>query len=337
MNTSSPVTHTALDFNGLAELRRSSNATENDPETMRQVAGQFEALFINMMLQSMRKASLAEGVFDSSQSNMYRDMSDQQMAMDLSKRGGLGLQEVIIRQLGGQLAEKLEAGTSLKRDQAFSIDTVSRRSALPNIETPAVIRQIEEIAVEVGEIATTGSVDASEFKTPQGFVKQLWSLAEQAAEKIGVKPEAILSQAALETGWGKHILAKPNGESSYNLFNIKAHSAWSGDTVAIGTLEYRNGVAVKEQAKFRAYDSYQASFNDYIAFLQTQPRYRQALEDASDPELFIEGLHKAGYATDPAYADKIKRIMNSDTLAQISSPLDIASNVAENMTTGMRS
>ena len=340
MNTSSHIAHTALDFRGLAELRRNANEEGDDQETLREVAGQFEALFLNMMLKSMRQAKLSDGLFDSSQSEMYRDMSDQQLAMDLSKRGGLGLQEVIIRQLGGQLAEKLDASSLAdpQRQQSFSMETVDRRQALPVMDKAAFIDQLDTFKVldkeAVDSVATTPKAD--NFNSPAGFVRQLWAMSEQAAAKIGVKPEAILSQAALETGWGKHVLTQKNGDSSHNLFNIKAHSSWQGETVSVGTLEYRDGVAVKEQAKFRVYDSYQDSFNDYVEFLQTQPRYRQALEQASDPELFIEGLHKAGYATDPDYADKIKRIMNSDTLAQFSIPLN-SSLIREDDSTGARS
>lgn len=319
MNLNSPVSHTAVDFNGLAELRRSAGKDQDDQQTLRQVAGQFESLFLNMMLKSMRQASLGDAIFDSSQGDMYRDIADQQLAMDLSAQGGLGLQEVIMRQLGGQLAEKLDGASQTGQAQAYNMDTVIKRPALPIIDKPALIQQIEvAIPQAVKDTAEAVVEKATNFSSPESFVRQLWSMAEQAAKKIGVKPEVILSQAALETGWGKHVIAQNGGKSSHNLFNIKADSRWQGDSTLVGTLEYRDGVAVKEQAKFRAYDSYQDSFNDYVDFLQTQPRYQQAIEQASDPELFIEGLHKAGYATDPAYADKIKRIMSSDTLAQFS-------------------
>ena len=283
MSTSSPIAHTALDFRGLAELRRNANEESDEQETLREVAGQFEALFLNMMLKSMRQAKLSDGIFDSSQSEMYRDMSDQQLAMDLSKRGGLGLQEVIIRQLGGHLAEKLDISTlsESQKLRTFNIETVDRRQALPVIDKAALMDQLDTFKAMGKEASDPISPKVINFNSPAGFVRQLWAMAEQAAAKIGVKPEAILSQAALETGWGKHVLTQKNGDSSHNLFNIKAHSSWRGDTVSVGTLEYHDGVAVKEQAKFRVYDSYQDSFNDYVEFLQTQPRYRRALEQAT--------------------------------------------------------
>ena len=314
-----PIQHTSIDFNGLAELRHSATVAPKDQEILKQVAGQFEALFTGMMLKSMRQASLGEGIFDSSQSDMYRDMSDQQLAMDLSKKGGLGLQDAIIRQLGDQLESKLNGNGEI---QPYGIDTVPVRPALQSIENPALFQQIMQAKptaeIHATKITTSAMQRNFTFDSPESFVQQLLPMAKQAAQRIGVTPEVILSQAALETGWGQHIIDKANGKSSHNLFNIKADSRWQGEHATTGTVEYRDGVAVKEQAQFRSYDNYQDSFNDYVDFLQTQPRYQNALKQTHDPEQFIEGLHKAGYATDPDYADKIKQIMNSSTLAQIS-------------------
>jgi flagellar protein FlgJ len=188
------------------------------------------------------------------------------------------------------------------------------------MEKAELLAAVEEELSTLKGTQSSSVTNNMTFDSPESFVRQLWSMAEKAAKKIGVRPEVILSQAALETGWGKHVIAKTDHASSHNLFNIKADARWEGEATSIGTVEYRNGIAVKEQAKFRVYASYQDSFNDYIHFLQTQPRYQEALQNTADPEAFIEGLHKAGYATDPAYADKVKRIMNSDTLAGISPP-----------------
>jgi len=318
MSLNTGITQTILDSKGLAELRRSATADKTDQKTLKQVAGQFEALFTGMMLKSMRQASLAKGIFDSSQSDMYRDMSDQQLALDLSKRGGIGLQDAIIRQLGGDPDVKLAKYDGAKVE---NIDTVKVRPALQHVITnPALLQQVVTAAPKpaVQAINQQGEIT---FDSPQQFVKQLLPMAKQAAERIGVSADVILAQAALETGWGKHILNKVNGDSSYNLFNIKADNRWHGESAATATVEYREGITVKEQAKFRAYNSYQDSFNDYVDFLQTQPRYQDALKQTDNPEKFIEGLHKAGYATDPSYADKVKQIMHSATLAQFSQQL----------------
>ena len=311
------ISQTSVDFKGLAELRRSANNDQSDQETLNQVAGQFEAVFVGMMLKSMRDASLAEGLFDSEQSDMYRDMTDQQLAIDLSAKGSLGLKDIIVRQLGGEPENK----SPIETDPTLgNMHTVKVRPALQSLENPALLQQIMQ-AKPASEVHTIIEPKTLTFDSPESFVQQLLPLAKRAAERIGVSAEAILSQAALETGWGQHIIQKSDGSSSHSLFNIKADSRWQGDHTATGTVEYRDGVAVKEQAQFRSYDSYQDSFNDYVNFLQTQPRYQDALKQTSDPEKFIEGLHKAGYATDPAYADKIKRIMNGSTVAQFSQQL----------------
>jgi peptidoglycan hydrolase FlgJ len=309
------IAQTTVDFKGLAELRRSATKDRNDDETLHKVAGQFEALFVNMMLKSMRQASLAEGIFDTPQTETYQEMADQQLAMDLSARGGLGLQDVIFRQLGGMLAGKPVVNET---EQGLPIDSVQRRSTLPASDNLALLQKvIQSVPVNKNQTEVPVQGQRITFDSPESFVSQLWPMAKQAAERIGVNPEVIISQAALETGWGKHVLNKANGETSFNLFNIKADKRWDGESTVVGTVEYRNGVAIKEQAQFRSYESYQDSFNDYIDFLQTQPRYQRALQQTDNPELFIEELHKAGYATDPAYADKVKRIMHGSTLAQV--------------------
>jgi flagellar protein FlgJ len=314
------VAQTAVDFQGLSQLRYKAEQNKDEKETLKQVAGQFESLFINMMLKNMRQAKLAEGLFDSSQSNMYRDMADQQLAMDLSQRGGLGLQDVIMRQLSGNVDAASKPAVA---GQSYSIDTVNSYVGLPAMQTKKTMSKQRE---DFEEIITTAPVKKLQeqlrpdfnFGSPEAFVQQLLPLAKQAADKLGVAPEALISQAALETGWGKHVIKHADGRSSFNLFNIKAHKHWDGDSALVGTVEYRNGVALNEQASFRSYSSYQQSFNDYVNFLQTQPRYQDALKQVDDPEKFIEALHKAGYATDPAYSEKVKRIMNGGTLAQFS-------------------
>lgn len=323
MALESKIAQSAIDFHGLNQLRQQAGQGQNEQQTLRQVAGQFESLFVNMMLKSMRQASLAEGLFDSEQSKMYQDMADQQLASDLSMRGGLGLQDVIMRQLGG---DRYTNSTEVKPGQTFSIDTVTVRPALGIKVNEKIIEQIREarpkLLAEDQEVVDIDMANMPQrFNSPDEFVEKLWPYAERAAEKLGVAPEVILSQAALETGWGKYILTDDKG-SSFNLFNIKAHR-WDGDIVSKNALEYRDGKALHESSQFRAYDSYQQSFDDYVQFLQTQPRYSKALQNVDDADAFIDQLHKAGYATDPQYADKIKRIMNSDTLAQMSLDMDL--------------
>lgn len=316
MTINNRMVESAIDFHGLNQLRSQAISTENNPETLRDVAGHFESLFINMMLKSMREASMGDALFDSNQSKFYREMADQQLASDMSANGGLGLQEVILRQIGGD-REGLSGLPEVGR--TFSLADVKVRPALGVRINREVIEKIDSVRPEA---TITLPVDTQKtmprvFESPESFVSTLWPYAERAAEKLGVSPQVLLSQAALETGWGKHIQTDSHG-SSFNLFNIKADPSFHGDTVSKTVLEYRDGRRVYEDSHFRAYDSYADSFDDYVEFLQTQPRYQSALKVTDNPDAFIEALHEAGYATDPHYSDKVRRIMYSDRLAQFS-------------------
>ena len=146
------------------------------------------------------------------------------------------------------------------------------------------------------------------FSSPQEFVATMLPMAEAAAEKIGVDPRYLVAQAALETGWGKSIIRTRDGESSHNLFGIKSHGSWEGESARVLTTEYKGGKAIKEAASFRAYDSYAQSFDDYVSFLQNNGRYEKALNVTENPERFVKELQQAGYATDPNYARKISQI-----------------------------
>ncbi|MDV5860928.1 flagellar assembly peptidoglycan hydrolase FlgJ [Pseudomonas mendocina] len=146
------------------------------------------------------------------------------------------------------------------------------------------------------------------FSSPQEFVATMLPMAQAAAEKIGVDPRYLVAQAALETGWGKSIIRTRDGESSHNLFGIKSHGSWDGESARVLTTEYKGGKAVKEAASFRAYDSYAQSFEDYVSFLQNNGRYEKALNSTENPERFVKELQQAGYATDPNYARKISQI-----------------------------
>jgi flagellar protein FlgJ len=203
--------------------------------------------------------------------------------------------------------------------RTFSLENVKVRPALGVRVNREVIEKIESVRPEKTVVSPVESKQTLPrvFESPESFVSTLWPHAEKAAEKLGVSPQVLLSQAALETGWGKHIQTD-NTRSSFNLFNIKADSSFHGDTVSKTVLEYRDGRRVYEDSHFRAYDSYADSFEDYVEFLQTHPRYKEALQVTDNPDAFIEALHDAGYATDPHYSDKVRRILYSDRLAQIS-------------------
>jgi flagellar protein FlgJ len=297
------------DFQGLSNLRR--EARQNGEQALEKTAKQFEALFVQMMLKSMREAGQGEGLFDSEQSNLYRDMYDKQLSLNLTEKGeGMGLAKMMVQQLKGTLPSQP------KSEEAGY--TVPERSA----SSFALVNSPLESAAVAEKGATPG------FDSPEQFVATLTPYAEKAAERLGVDARALLAQAALETGWGKAVIRHPDGSSSHNLFNIKADGRWDGERVAKQTLEYRQGVAAKEMAQFRSYDSLGESFNDYADFLTSSPRYADVLKQGGNAEHYVEALQEAGYATDPAYAQKIKRIMDGDTLASMAEFNGISSGTA---------
>jgi flagellar protein FlgJ len=294
------------DFTGLQKLKL--QARESQASARTQVAKQFESLFIAQMLKSMRAASGGNGLLDSNKSLFYRDMYDQQVATEMAKSRGVGMAAVIERQLGG----KPEANGSTGKQVADYRSWPLWRGG------PALVPGLAN-APRGDRVISSGPTELG--KSREDFLRALWPHAEQASRELGVAPEALLAQAALETGWGRHVMPGPDGQTSYNLFGIKADPRWDGALVHQSTVEYKDGVALKTRAAFRAYGSYTESFVDYVGFLKANPRYQRALAAASDPERFGEGLQRAGYATDPAYAAKLKRILGSEDLAQVRAEL----------------
>ncbi len=284
------------DLQGLSRLR--SLTRQDSGKALDIVARQFEALFLQMMLKSVQESSFGDPLFGSQQMDFYRDMHDKQLSVDLAHKGGIGIADMLVQQLGKHLPQKKEAVS----DGNYSVPPRLSLHAL----SPVVNKPVTEIQPPQQPL---------KFDSPTEFVTHLWPGASRAAAELGVSPEVLLAQAALETGWGKKIIQREPGVSSYNLFNIKADRRWKGEKTGINTLEYINGSMVKQRAAFRAYDSYAESFSDYVNFLRTNPRYGEALQKTDDDAAFVTALHKAGYATDPGYATKIQRILNSRIMA----------------------
>ncbi|NOY71166.1 MAG: flagellar assembly peptidoglycan hydrolase FlgJ [Gammaproteobacteria bacterium] len=285
--------NTYTDFQGLAQLKAEAKA--NSPEALRETARQFETIFVQMMLKSMRDATASmadeEGLLDNDQSKQYMEMFDQQLALDLTKNKGIGLADILVRQLGGEVAEK-------EKPNVLSIQRFQERVAA--IQPSAVIS------------------DQAEFspKTPDVFIRELWPYAQNAAKKIGVDAKVLVAQAALETGWGQEMIRHEDGRNSFNLFAIKANSAWQGSQVNSRTHEYEQGQKVQRTESFRAYDSLAQSFTDYANFIQSNPRYQGALEKAHNSAAYLDSLVQAGYATDPEYSSKIQSIMSGDRFSE---------------------
>lgn len=295
------------DFKGLAELRLNGQA--NPEETLRTAGRQFEAMFIQMMLKSMRDASPGDSLMGSGGQDMYQDMFDKQMSLTLSAKSALGLGEVMVRQM--QQAQAAPKNVS----DAAAAEMPLRPSAPAGEALPPRIPAVPAAAAPAGPRAANQHESQSGFKTPEAFVAALWPAAQASAHELGVDPRVLIAQAALETGWGRSVLQQGDGRSSHNLFNIKAGESWEGGRVNVATLEYRDGVAMKERANFRVYDSFNDSFADYVEFIKSQPRYRDALANAGDPRQFVNELQRAGYATDPRYAEKIDAILRRDLLS----------------------
>ncbi len=283
-----PAADVYTDMAGLAKLRADARADARSPEALRKAASQFEALFIQMVLKSMREAKLADGMFENESNDHYRDMFDGQLSVSLSQGRGLGLADVIVRQLSQQAGV---VAPPTAHDTPLKMPTTS--------------------ATELG-------------RSPESFVQTLWPHAQQVAEKIGVEPRALIAQAALETGWGQGTIRHADGRNSHNVFNIKATPDWQGERVRVTTTEYENGEAVSHAAEFRAYGSYTEAFADYTRVLQ-QPRYAEARRQGADPVAFGHALAGAGYATDPAYGRKLASVVNGYTLNAGLSALKISS------------
>lgn len=332
----------ALDPNSLSGLRRLSK--ENSPEAAREAAKQFEALFMQQVLKSMRDASPKGGMFDSEESRMYQSMLDQQLSLQLSTRsGGIGLAKVIERQLSAarQTVVLPDGPVPLDRpDKAVPLDPAIKRSfdaAVPSdgraLAGAGLVTGAASGAVGEAVNGTASGAANSPAKTavsaasaglaafpglpagagPRAFVDKIWPQAVEASRVTGIPARFLVAQAALETGWGKHELKNADGSPSYNLFNIKAGRNWTGGTLATTTTEFRDGAATRENARFRAYGSYAESFQDYARMIRNNPRYA-AVAGQGDAVAFARGLQSAGYATDPMYADKLARIINGNTL-----------------------
>jgi flagellar protein FlgJ len=273
----------AVDSQSLSKLRLQAKQTPD--QALKSAAKQFESVFLNMMLKSMREATPQDGMFDSEQTKMFTGMLDQQLAQTMASRG-VGLAEVMVRQLS--------------HNQPVSAATQAVQSgATP--QTAISAKQQEA----VGTLPSPYKADVQ-----QDFVDKMRPHAERASRSTGIPAHLIMGQAALESGWGKREIKTADGSNSFNLFGIKAGKDWTGKVAEVATTEYHNGIASKQVESFRAYGSYTEAFQDYAKLLKDNPRYDGVLGN-SDAKAFARGLQQAGYATDPHYADKLVGVISS--------------------------
>ena len=272
----SPSTSTALssDTKSLDALKAS--ATKDPKAAIRETAKQFEALFMQQLMKSMRDATMSSGMLDNEATKMGTEMLDTQFATKMTGLPG-GLSEVIARQLERQMS-----------------------GAAPAIPaTPA---------------ATSGTPSTAPAKVSANqadFVRAHTEAARAAEAQTGIPASFMVAQAAHESGWGQRQILNADGTASNNLFGIKAGANWKGPVAEVTTTEYVDGQAKKVTAKFRSYASAAESFADYAQLMKTSPRYTGVLENSGSAQEFAQGLQRAGYATDPAYADKLTRVINT--------------------------
>ncbi len=302
------MTAAITDFSQFSRMRQ--NADAKDPAVLREVAGQFESLFLEILLKDMRSASLGNPLFgNSSQHDMYREMLDKQLAVEMSRDKGIGLADLLVRQLGGDDVSFDPSTTEIP----LQTDTIARRYR-PALPDPGIGRIAPADRTQDPVPASGPRVDWSDRRD---FIRDVWPHAERAGRSLGIAPQLLLAQATLETGWGQHVMQRRDGSSSLNLFGIKAGSDWQSASVSRPTLEYRDGIAQKEMARFRAYPDLAAVFDDYAEFLTASPRYSAVLGSGDNASRFAEALQSAGYATDPEYATKIKRVAQSAELNEL--------------------
>jgi len=269
VDTSAATTYT--DFNGLAALKKDPTS----PQAIGAVAAQVEALFLQMMLKSMRDAGAGDNP-DSNEMSMYQDMFDKQVALTISQHQDLGIGRLLKRQLSDKIAAAAPKSASSGTGAA----------------TPA----------------------AAMAQTPAEFVNRVMPTIRRAAGALGLNPLGMLAQAALETGWGQRMPRAADGASSLNIFGIKAGDDWKGARATADTLEFSNGVATPRRTAFRAYGSIEESVGDFVNLLKNSPRYREAVAAGGDAQAYIQSIGKSGYATDPEYANKLNQILDSGTL-----------------------
>lgn len=289
------------DLNSLQQIK--TTGKEDKSAALRQIAQQFESLFIDMMLKSMRSANdvfAKDNPLNSFEMKHHQEMYDKQLGLSLSQSNNIGLAEAFYR----QMERSYLSNNSLSSDK---VSQTGDSGVLPDKQSD-IIFSGKKIPQRIADASMLNDVN-----TPQEYIQAVTPYAKQVAKDMGVDYRVLIAQSALETGWGEHVIRDKYGNQSFNLFNIKADSRWQGKSVSVSTIEYVDGIAQREKANFRRYSSIKESFDDYQQFL-SQPRYAKALENKHDAQQFVQELQHAGYATDPKYAEKINTILSNTPL-----------------------
>ena len=322
----SPSDALAADGRTLGALK--ARAGQNTPESIQEAAKQFESLFMRELIKSMREATMKSGLLDSPGGDLGADLLDQQFAVQMSGQPG-GLSELIAKQLSRQMGEP--AADMPKPAPAAGPSPVSTAvpQAIPKIAAHSTwSRTAVDLTVKPTSTSTSTPTSTPKLKpaaqpvsagpgapnpqsSQEAFVKRHSAAADRVAKASGLPAGFMMGQAGHETGWGRHEIKQRDGAPSFNLFGIKAGANWTGPVAEVTTTEYVGGAPVKSVARFRAYSSYDESFQDYARLITKTPRYAQAKQETNSPLAFASGLQRAGYATDPDYASKLSRAINA--------------------------
>ncbi|PJM91117.1 flagellar assembly peptidoglycan hydrolase FlgJ [Achromobacter ruhlandii] len=310
-----------FDMGRLSDLKRDVTKDPANPgtEQQKQVAKQFEALFLQMMLKRMREATPKEGLFDSQQTQMLQSMADEQLALHLATPG-IGLSQSILAQMQQGKPGDLPAEAVQRLGQGTDLDFQTGGS-----------RQVSALMDVMRNNRASDRAPAGAEGAPEhviNFVSKMSRAATLASQQSGVPARLIMGQAALESGWGQREIKHEDGRTSYNLFGIKAGPSWKGKVVNVLTTEYEDGVAKKVTQPFRAYSSYEESFADYARLIGNSPRYESVTQARNEIEA-ARRIQSAGYATDPQYAQKLIGVMSQ--LRGAAAKVDISRQMLEGL------
>lgn len=295
----------AIDANSLSDLKIA--AKDNSPASVKKVATQFEAMFVNMMLKSMRDATPQEGMFDNEQTKTFTAMLDQQLSQNIASQG-VGLADILTRQL-----------TRASHAKPGDLPLAETKGIAPQSNTDveiggANLHSLKNLPANTVNPVERTSSNVSPTQLSPGnalsFKNRVASHAEQVSRETGIPAHFMIGQAALESGWGKREIKGVDGTPSHNLFGIKANASWKGKVVETMTTEYVNGVKQKRIEKFRAYDSYAETFQDFAKLMKNNPRYERVMANLDNVNNYAAAIQKSGYATDPNYASKLVSVVN---------------------------
>ena len=297
------ITDVYTDFSGLDQMR--ADAQQKDPEALRAAAKQFEAIFLQMTLKSMRDSVSRSSLFHSSEQDLYTGLFDHQLSLQLGQVSNLGIADMIFNQLGG---DSTDNGNNKVEDYL--------RNPVQSLKPDTGHAEQEPVWISATAAGnpSVAKVKHEPWSNADEFVQHLKPAASRIADELDIPAEAILAVTALETGWGSRVIQRNEGGSSFNLFGIKATPDWSGESVVASTLEYSGGMVQRRQELFRSYGSAEDSLDDFAGLIKNNPRYKAALDSEGSADRFFLGLQNGGYATDPEYAAKLRQVADSDAI-----------------------